>query len=306
MTTADRNKRTKDAEFRTSRQAWLDRKVSPLVGELDERVANLTRVHSSHNELAQLLRYDAGQFYHAHMDWSQLADYNDQEGEWLQHHYGHQNRMATVFMYLNHVEGGGETVFPKQGQPICFPENLLGGLDMNSCKGAFTTSYESCNYGLKVKPSMGKVLLWYNVLHSGRGDQNALHGGCPVGDNLTKWSINKWVNMKPFDEAPAQFLSDHPALARFGWAGDSDSCQVTFTNNAASDADVLWISEDGHEHKITDLPSHASRSLQSHDGHMFLVRWGSDTSNVVMCQRPSSAFVAEPDHQLIVKGGLEL
>merc|ERR1712062_774164 len=133
------------------------------------------------------------------MDWSELELYPDQRAMWINSHYGHQDRMATLFWYLNDVKEGGETIFPKQGQPICMPDKLLGGIETRHCSEAPDPEMASCKKGLKVIPRQGTVILWYNYLPSGRGDRNALHAGCPVGKNLTKWSANKWIRLKPLD-----------------------------------------------------------------------------------------------------------
>lgn len=47
---------------------------------------------------SQVLRYDVGQYYHRHMD----VLSNDQAGA----------RVATVLLYFNNPEHGGETSFP--------------------------------------------------------------------------------------------------------------------------------------------------------------------------------------------------
>ena len=58
----------------------------------------------------------------------------DQRHIWASSHLGHFDRIATVFWYLNDV-AGGETVFPKHGQPICSPESK-GGPKVRTCLGA--------------------------------------------------------------------------------------------------------------------------------------------------------------------------
>ena len=47
--------------------------LAPIIQELDERTSRLTRIPASHNEPVQLLHYDTGTYYHAHMDWTELA-----------------------------------------------------------------------------------------------------------------------------------------------------------------------------------------------------------------------------------------
>merc|ERR1719235_2729624 len=122
LQTKELAQKKKHNEFRTSVQAWLNArpgKSAALVKMLDERVANLTRVPVSHQEQTQILRYEPGQYYHGHMDWTELELYQGQEHIWKNAHYGWKDRMITVFWYLTDVQEGGETIFPKQGQPVC-------------------------------------------------------------------------------------------------------------------------------------------------------------------------------------------
>ena len=59
--------------------------------------------YAENGEAMQVLRYNLGQKYEAHYD---VFD-DDKKEEILGGH-----RVATVLMYLSHVEHGGETVFP--------------------------------------------------------------------------------------------------------------------------------------------------------------------------------------------------
>ena len=78
LQTKELAQKKKHSEFRTSNQAWLTpqghgKKTTVLIETLDARVANLTRVPRSHQEHSQILRYERGQYYHGHMDWSRRA-----------------------------------------------------------------------------------------------------------------------------------------------------------------------------------------------------------------------------------------
>jgi len=284
LQSSDVAKGTAHAAFRTSRQAWLSNFMSPLVEKLDRRISNLTRIPTSHNEPVQILRYDETQYYHGHMDWTELELYNDQREIWTSSHFGHQDRLATVFWYLNDVAEGGETLFPKFGQPICSPESRLGGSNTRHCKGAPDPDMQSCRIGLKVPPKRGTVILWYNFHPSGRGDRNALHAGCPVGPNLTKWSANKWVRIKPFN-AREKWIDNHPALERFGWQQkDENSCQIKFINNSGETVKVVWMHPETKKgHVLTTIKSGASLSQSSFIGHRFILKSNTQKSNVVKC-----------------------
>eukprot|EP00435_Cladocopium_sp_Y103_P045776 s1144_g13.t1 len=303
MQSNDLKQGTSHASFRTSRQAWLHND-SPVIADLDERslgTAKLTRIPASHNEPVQLLRYDAGNYYHAHLDWTELDFYPDQRQIWLDSHFGHFDRLATVFWYLNDVQQGGHTIFPKRGQPICAPGSL-GGPSARHCRGALDPDMDSCAKGLKVKPRRARTILWYNFLATGRGDRNALHAGCPVGENETKWSVNKWVRNKPDRMGTVQWIPGHPALKRFGWR-DPDgqeprfeypqdaACHISFQNGFAAPVALLWISEE-EKRQLATIPKHGKKAQLSYHGHRFQVKAGDHLSNEVTCQAPSSDFQA--------------
>jgi len=300
----DIKQRVQHAEFRTSEQAWLDNDLAPLIAELDERVANLTRVPASHNEAVQLLRYNEGTYYHGHMDWTELELYPDQRDVWLESHFGYQDRLATVFWYLNDVDEGGETVFPKHGQPICKIEER-GGPHTMHCAGAHDPDMASCDHGLKVTPRQGTVVLWYNFHPSGRGDRNSLHAGCPVGKNATKWSANKWVRIK---EASSQgrWVDGHPALERHGWVDgrgttrpELKECVIAFANSADSSADLMWLDPFSGSYKtVTTIQAGATSSTNSFHGHIFQLRSGPQRSKKVKCRWPRTSLRISGDLRL--------
>jgi len=297
MQSKDVQKGTNNNEFRTSKQAWLHNDLSPLIAELDQRIASLTRVPAEHNEPVQLLRYGEGTYYHAHNDWAELELYPDQKNIWANAQMGYQDRLATVFWYLNDVEVGGETIFPKQGQPIC---DVLGkgGATARHCPGAHEPDMRSCTHGLKVKPRRGSVILWYNYHANARGDRNSLHAGCPVGEGLVKWSANKWVRIKN-REARGSWIDNHPALKRFGWQGQGGdevkneaACTIWFTNEASEPVNVFWLAPDGKPTEIDRLEAGARKSLNSSPGHRFqLGVQGFGRSQVVECSAPGSNWV---------------
>lgn len=298
--------------LRTSQTAWVSNTASPLIGELDERVAKLTRVPSAHNENLQVLRYEDGQYYRAHTDWSKLELKQGLRDLWLKHHFGHQDRLATVFWYLNDVPNGGETNFPKFGQPVCGPLEQLGQAGNRKCSEAPERGTNSCNDGLSVKPELGTVLLWYNFHPSGRGDANALHAGCPVGANQTKWTANKWVLIKPRSAAKVDWNESHPALQRHSWNESADDasqrgrghasglkCTALFANEAAVTAEVLYLRANGSRKALGSVAPRASKRFKSSEGHRFVMAVGSEDSNAVACTGGHARFVLLPGLSLL-------
>ena len=55
-------------DWRTSTQTWLHSANDPLIAQIDQRVAVLTRVPLEHQEDVQVLRYLDGQKYNVHLD----------------------------------------------------------------------------------------------------------------------------------------------------------------------------------------------------------------------------------------------
>eukprot|EP00929_Paragymnodinium_shiwhaense_P034782 TRINITY_DN18881_c0_g1_i1.p1 TRINITY_DN18881_c0_g1~~TRINITY_DN18881_c0_g1_i1.p1 ORF type:complete len:509 (+),score=87.74 TRINITY_DN18881_c0_g1_i1:83-1609(+) len=282
LTSEDAKKKRPHDDYRTSTQTWLARQEFQEVQDLDDRTANLTKVPVSHNEPVQVLRYDVGQFYAAHNDWQDLTLHRDQKNAWLQKHYGFRDRMATLFWYLSDVTEGGVTVFPKHGQPIC------PGIE-KSCPGSSTPNMKRCDLGLQVQPKKGNVILWYNYLADGRGDQNALHGGCPPGKGQEKWSGNKWIHTKPLNLPPAEWMPDHPAIRLYGYqdAGapsrDAVSCLLIVRSDLQASADVMWLSDSGTEVNVGTLEPGGSISMHSTKGHKFLLNAASGKSEVFPC-----------------------
>ena len=76
-------------------------------------------------------------------------------------------RFATLLLYLNEPEAGGETTFPRW---------------INA----------ETREALKAKPQRGKAVLFYSFLPDGNMDDLSQHSAAPVIDG-EKWMINLWV-----------------------------------------------------------------------------------------------------------------
>jgi prolyl 4-hydroxylase len=108
---------------RTSANSWCQAtcRTDPLVAGVTDRISMLTQIPQNNSENLQLLRYEEGQFYKTH------NDYTPYERECIQ-----GVRILTVFLYLNDVEEGGGTNFPgldltvesKRGRALIWPSVL--------------------------------------------------------------------------------------------------------------------------------------------------------------------------------------
>jgi len=165
----------KNADFRTSQTAFLLPEQSDVVVEVDERTAILTRIPVNHQEHTQVLRYGRGGRFLAHNDYFDPEVYSKDQLTLSIIDHGRRNRHVTVFWYLSDVEAGGHTAFPrKNGRPMPRGEEA------------------ECSGGLKVKPEMGKVIIFYSLTADGRMDPLSIHAACSVKEGI-KWAANKWI-----------------------------------------------------------------------------------------------------------------
>ncbi|KAI9909852.1 hypothetical protein PsorP6_010622 [Peronosclerospora sorghi] len=172
-------------DWRTSTTYFLSSSAHPKLHEIDQRVADLTKVPIAHQEDLQVLRYEKTQKYDQHTDYFPAEQHRKSPHVLEMIDHGYKNRMITVFWYMSDVAKGGHTIFPRAGgapQPSTFTD---------------------CSRGLKVPPKKRKVIVFYNLLPNGEGDEMSLHGGCPVEEGV-KYSGNKWVWNKARVEAPQE------------------------------------------------------------------------------------------------------
>lgn len=159
--------------YRTSYGTFLQRYQDKVVQRLENRVAAWTHIPVVHQEDTQILRYSDGQKYGVHYD--SLPD--EVAGP----------RVATILIYLNAPEEGGETAFPTQSEWVdsSLPEKF----------GPFS----KCADGhVAFKPKRGDALLFWSIKPDGTSeDIHSAHAGCPVTKGV-KWTATKWVHARPF------------------------------------------------------------------------------------------------------------
>jgi len=142
-----------DPEFRTSSSTDLDR-WSEEIWPIDDRIANVLGLPPANAETMQGQRYTPGQQFRAHCDYfHEGAEYWDKMVE-----YGGQ-RTWTAMIYLNEVDEGGATWFPRAG--------------------------------VRFKPRKGLMLIWNNMMEDGTPNYDTLHEGMRVLEG-TKYIVTKW------------------------------------------------------------------------------------------------------------------
>ncbi len=140
---------------RSSHGMYFSRCETPLIESIESRINLLTNYPIDHGEGIQVLHYKIGAEYRPHFDY---FDENTLGGQ--KHMMQGGQRVATLVMYLNNVEQGGETIFPE--------------------------------LGLKVFPKKGAILFFSNINNQGQVEPLTLHGGAPVFKG-EKWIATKWL-----------------------------------------------------------------------------------------------------------------
>lgn len=150
-----------DAEYssgyRTSYSGDVD-PHDPFVIKLQRRIDDLLGIDPLYGETIQGQRYLPGQQFQAHTDW-----FPANTPYWEQEKARGGQRSITAMAYLNHVDEGGATSFPR--------------------------------LGLSFEPRPGALLLWNNADPEGVPNPWTIHAGLPVVRG-TKYIITKWYRAR--------------------------------------------------------------------------------------------------------------
>lgn len=134
---------------RTSSGMFFEDSENDLIATIEKRISTIMNIPIEHGEGLQILQYEPGQEYKAHFDFfsstSKLAS---------------NNRISTLVMYLNDVEQGGETYFPK--------------------------------LNLSVTPKKGMAVYFEYFYTDQNLNELTLHGGAPV-IAYEKWVATQWM-----------------------------------------------------------------------------------------------------------------
>jgi len=138
--------------FRTSMTSYLSALDNDFVKSINSRICSMIGINDSYSEGIQGQHYIVGQEFKAHYDY-----FNDK----LYHLYAKTQgqRTYTFMVYLNDVEEGGETEFSR--------------------------------LNIKIKPQLGRAIIWNNLHPAGNPNTNTLHQSHPVVRG-TKSIITKW------------------------------------------------------------------------------------------------------------------
>lgn len=147
------------SNVRTSQSAMLGTSA-PVVRNVILRGCHITGSDFSDAEGLQVVRYEPGQFYKPHFDYFTDDRLRAPSITSLEQLPPRGQRWFTFFVYLNDVDGGGETDFPK--------------------------------LQLSVVPRQGDAVLWNNLDAQGNGNPQMLHQGKPPTSGV-KYGLNLWI-----------------------------------------------------------------------------------------------------------------
>lgn len=140
---------------RTSQQCWIKHNANEMLHEVSKRLSIMVQMPIRNAESFQLVYYTKGAEYQEHCD---AFNYDLPEGQ--KHWEPGGQRMITALAYLNDVEDGGGTGFPK--------------LD------------------IEISPNKGDVLVFHNCIEgTNETNYDSLHAGLPVISG-EKWAVNLW------------------------------------------------------------------------------------------------------------------
>ncbi|XP_035759700.1 WD repeat-containing protein 6 [Egretta garzetta] len=231
---------------RNSQHTWLyqGEGAHQVMRAIRQRVMRLTRLPPEiveHSEPLQVVRYDQGGHYHAHMDsgpvFPETACSHTKLVANESAPFETSCRYVTVLFYLNNVTGGGETVFPIADNRTYEEMSLIqNDVDLRDTR-------KNCDKGnLRVKPQQGTAVFWYNYLSDGEGwvgelDDFALHGGCLVTQG-TKWIANNWINVDPNRRRQLQFQQE---MERYAGAEPGAGAAGEWTLASGPDGEMLCL-----------------------------------------------------------------
>ncbi len=153
------------SKARTNSVLWVQHYEDKVFTRVARRVASLVGIPLSHAESFQVIHYLPGAEYRSHFD---AFDPTTPTGKrnWTR---GGQ-RLVTALCYLNTVQAGGATSFPK--------------------------------LNLTVPAEQGKLTVFHNTIDGTiRKHPNSLHAGMPV-ESGEKWAFNLWFRARSRQEDP--------------------------------------------------------------------------------------------------------
>jgi len=184
---------------RSGGNCWLRYDSDPVVREIGERIAGIVGIPLTHAEALQVIYYGPSQEYRPHFD---SYDLSTPKGQRCCRRGG--QRLVTGLVYLNEVEEGGATDFPK--------------------------------LGVSVATRPGRLVIFHDTGEDiTTPHPDSLHAGAPVirGE---KWAFNIWFHARPMTEEQDFSSLPRPATAASPAVVNDRKSFTLLTNRA----DRLW------------------------------------------------------------------
>tara|TARA_Y100001938_G_C8066890_1_gene420745 strand:- start:259 stop:1059 length:801 start_codon:yes stop_codon:yes gene_type:complete len=143
---------------RTSSETYLEAEDHPFFKYINDKLINLMQFNPFIAEVIHGQKYEIGEYYKLHDDFFHKGDDYEVYCEWM------GQRTWTNMIYLNDVEKGGETHFPK--------------------------------LNLKLKPKEGQLITWNNLNKDGSSNTYTSHEALPPQSGK-KYIITKWWRSWP-------------------------------------------------------------------------------------------------------------
>ncbi|KAJ6958837.1 prolyl 4-hydroxylase 7 [Populus alba x Populus x berolinensis] len=167
MVANDETGESMESQERTSSGMFIFKTEDEIVNGIEARIAAWTFLPEENGEPIQILRYEHGQKYEAHIDYF-VDKANQEEG-------GH--RPPPYLCTMSDVKRGEKPYFPLQRKSLPYMRSAL----------------------LAVKPNKGDALLFFSLHPDATPDPASLHASCPVIEG-EKWSATKWIHVRSFSE----------------------------------------------------------------------------------------------------------
>ena len=153
----------KESDGRTGSNHWLKYDEDDVVKSIGQRISDIVGLPLAHAESMQIIHYGPEQEYRPHFDAFNLSLPKGQRAA----KWGGQ-RLVTALVYLNTVEAGGATQFPK--------------------------------LGVTVPAHPGRMVIFHNTTQDISGPHPlSLHAGMPV-EAGEKWAFNMWFRLQDTTE----------------------------------------------------------------------------------------------------------
>ncbi|MDR0136657.1 2OG-Fe(II) oxygenase [Metabacillus idriensis] len=143
-------------QIRTSSSMFFQENENDTISKIEKRISAIMNIPIEHGDGIQILKYSPGQEYKPHFDFFTSSSKVIKN-----------NRISTLVMYLNDVEHGGETFFPK--------------------------------LNFSVSPQKGMAVYFEYFYNDQNINELTLHGGAPVTAG-EKWVATQWMRRQKQSE----------------------------------------------------------------------------------------------------------